>query len=448
MSRKRLFIIVAIVTLSIGAMAVIWTTSRSCSKQHVPEIEDVVEEDFITLFGIDFKEDEYLIDEGVIQSGQTISSIFSKYGVSPAVVDRTAKAADSVFSLRNIRAGNNYTALLTTDSTATLKHFIYEQNLTDYLVISFDGDSIDVHKEHKDITLKRHKHSGEIKSSLWNSVVGAGMPAMMSMELEEIYQWSIDFFGLQEGDHFTVIYDEKYVDSLSVGIGQVWGAIFNSGGKDYYAIPFKQGTKIEYWDEKANSLRKSMLKAPLKYSRISSRFSNSRLHPILKIRRPHHGVDYAAPSGTPVHAVADGTIIFRGWDSKGGGNTIKIRHARGMMTGYLHLRGFAKGISNGTRVSQGDLIGYVGSTGSSTGPHLDYRIWINGKPTDPLKLTAEPAEPITNDNMPYFELVKERILAELNGDIPEGYKVTQLDSLDVYKQTHTPSTSTSTSASE
>ncbi len=170
--------------------------------------------------------------------------------------------------------------------------------------------------------------------------------------MEDIYQWTIDFFGLQKGDSFTVVYDEKLIDSTLVGIGRIWGAKFTHADKEIYAIPFKQNDKIQYWEYGGASLRKQLLKAPLKFTRISSRFSNARLHPIYRVYRPHHGVDYAAPKGTPVHAVADGVVIFKGWGG-GGGNTLKIKHAGNLVTGYLHLSGYAKGIANGSRVSQG-----------------------------------------------------------------------------------------------
>ena len=175
-------------------------------------------------------------------------------------------------------------------------------------------------------------------------------------------------------------------------------------------------------------MRKNILKAPLKFSRISSGFSYSRLHPVHKVRRAHTGVDYAAPTGTPVRAVADGVVTFRGWGG-GGGNTLKIKHAGNLMTGYLHLSRFAKGISVGTRVSQGQLIGYVGSTGTSTGPHLDYRIWKNGTPINPLKVPQEPTEPISAQNREQFEYVRDRIIAELDGEVAPEEMITQLDSV-------------------
>ena len=196
----------------------------------------------------------------------------------------------------------------------------------------------------------------------------------------------------------------------------------------FVPVPFRQGGKIQYWEYDGGSLRKQMLKAPLKYTRISSKFTYARKHPIYKVYRPHTGVDYAAPKGTPVHAVADGVVTFKGWGG-GGGNTLKIKHAGNLMTGYLHLSGYAKGISKGSRVSQGQLIGYVGSTGASTGPHLDYRIWKNGTPINPLKIPQEPAEPISKENRATFEFVRDRIVAELNGEVKEGERITQLDSL-------------------
>jgi murein DD-endopeptidase MepM/ murein hydrolase activator NlpD len=177
-------------------------------------------------------------------------------------------------------------------------------------------------------------------------------------------------------------------------------------GKDFFAIPFEQDSSLSFFDEEGNSLRKTFLKAPLKFSRISSRFSNSRLHPVLKIRRPHHGVDYAAPTGTPVYSVGDGKIIAKAWDKKGGGNYIKIKHNGTYTTGYLHLNGFAKGIKVGDFVKQGDLIGYVGKTGLATGPHLDFRFYRNGKPVDPLKVDAPPVEPISEENKTIFDSIK------------------------------------------
>lgn len=378
--------------------------------------------------------DDYTTESGTIAQGETLGKILARYGVSAATVDRLDKASKDVFPLRQIRAGRPYTALMTQDSTRRLDYFVYEKDLVDYVVFGFKEDSITITQGQKDVTTRRQHRSSVIESSLWGAIMRDSLPYALAAELEEIYQWTVDFFGIQEGDNFTVIYDERMVDTTFVGIGRVWGAKFNHGGKEVYAIPFKQGDKVQYWEYDGASLRKQLLKAPLKFTRISSRFSRSRLHPVHRVYRPHLGVDYAAPTGTPVHAVADGVVSFKGWGG-GGGNTIRIKHAGNLETGYLHLSRFAKGINKGTRVKQGDLIGYVGSTGTSTGPHLDYRIWKNGVNIDPLKVPQEPAEPISAQNKAAFESVRDRIVAELNGTATPDMIVTQLDTLDIVADT-------------
>ena len=382
------------------------------------------------VYGIDAE--EYRLETGEVASGETLGKILGRYGISARAIDRLDRSAGEVFPLRNIRAGHPYTCFIHEDSLYAphLDYLAYEISPTEYVVFGFHGeDSVSIRKDLKPCTLRRTKKSAVITSSLWGSIMEHDLPYALAAEMEDIYQWTVDFFGIQKGDSFTVIYDERFIDdTVSVGIGRIWGAKFTQGGKEYYAIPFRQGGKIQYWEANGGSLRKQLLKAPLKYTRISSRFTYARKHPIYKVYRPHTGVDYAAPKGTHVHAVADGVVVFKGWGG-GGGNTLKIKHPGNLMTGYLHLSGYAKGISQGTHVSQGQLIGYVGSTGASTGPHLDYRIWKNGKPIDPMKVPQEPAEPISKENRPLFEFVRDRIMAELNGEVKPEERITQLDSL-------------------
>ena len=367
-----------------------------------------------------------------------MGQILSRHGISATTIDKLDKAAKDIFPLRQIRADHTYTAFTRKDSTGAVhtEYMVYEKDVINYVVFGFVGDSVSVTTGEKPVTLRRQMRSAVIESSLWGAIMRDSLPYALAAEMEDIYQWTVDFFGIQQGDHFTVIYDEKIVDTTHVGIGRIWGARFNHGGKDVYAIPFKQDDKIQYWEYDGASLRKQLLKAPLKFSRISSRFSRSRLHPVHRVYRPHLGVDYAAPKGTPVHAVADGVVTFKGWGG-GGGNTLKIKHAGNLVTGYLHLSGYAKGIKQGSRVSQGQLIGYVGSTGTSTGPHLDYRIWKNGVNIDPLKVPQEPAEPIAKKNIEAFEHIRDRIIAELNGTATPDMIVTQLDSVTL---TTTPQT--------
>lgn len=411
------------------ATALLLVALTACSGSKNEASEEAVEAPKNIRYGIDA--DLYRLETGEVQEGETVGRILNGFGVSARLIDKLDKASKEAFPLRNIRPGHKYTAFIHEDSLYTphLDYLAYEKSVSEYVVFGFVGDSVTITKGEKPTTVRRTKKSAVIESSLWGAIMEADLPYALAAELEDIYQWTVDFFGIQAGDDFTVIYDEKFIDdTVSIGIGRVWGAKFNHAGKTRYAIPFRQGDKLQYWEADGGSLRKNILKAPLKFSRISSGFSYSRLHPVHKVRRPHTGVDYAAPSGTPVRAVADGVVTFRGWGG-GGGNTIKIKHAGNLMTGYLHLRGFAKGIVVGARVTQGQLIGYVGSTGTSTGPHLDYRIWKNGTPINPLKVPQEPTEPINEKNRAKFEFVRDRIIAELEGEVKPEEIITQVDSI-------------------
>ncbi|MCF6357955.1 MAG: M23 family metallopeptidase [Draconibacterium sp.] len=244
-------------------------------------------------------------------------------------------------------------------------------------------------------------------------MVNSGQDPMLALELSDIFAWTIDFFAIQKGDRFRVIYDERFVDSTSIGIGEIYAVEFDHYGEPNYAFIFDQNNRLDYFDEKGKSLRKAFLKAPLKFSRISSRFSNSRMHPVLRIRRPHHGIDYAAPKGTPVMSIGDGTVIARAYQRRGGGNYLKIKHNSVYTTTYMHLNGFAKGVTTGSRVKQGQVIGYVGSTGLATGPHLDFRVHKNGSPVDPLKVKAPPVEPVKEENLARYNIVKDSLMNEL-----------------------------------
>lgn len=410
-------------------MAALFVLPVGCSSSN-EQREEEAERPVRLVYGI--PADPYRLETGEVLSGQTLGGILDDYGITARTIDKLDRAAKEVFPLRNIRPGRKYTLFLRADSLGEqelLDYMVYERNISEYVVFGFRGDSITITLGEKPTVTRRSKQTATISSSLWGAIQEANLPYALAADLEDIYQWTVDFFSIREGDSFTVIYDERFIDdTISVGIGRIWGAKFTHAGKDIYAIPYKQGEKIQYWEADGASLRKRLLKAPLKFSRISSKFSYSRLHPVHKVRRAHTGVDYAAPSGTPVRAVADGIVTFRGWGG-GGGNTIKIKHPGNLVTGYLHLSRFAKGIAVGKRVSQGDLIGYVGSTGTSTGPHLDYRIWKNGTPINPLTVPQEPTEPISAAHKERFEYVRDCIIAELEGTIAPDRVITQLDSV-------------------
>lgn len=405
---------------TILAIILITPFTACSSKQTEQERENIV-------FGINA--DNYTLERKMVERGDSWSKILGEYGIGTQKVVRLDQLTKEICPLRTIRAGSHYTTFTRQDSTALyLDYLVYEKSLVDYVVFAFVGDSVAVREGQREVEIRRKKSTAVISSSLWGAIMEAQLPYTLASEMEDIYQWTVDFFGIQEGDRFTVIYDEKFIDTLSVGIGRVWGAKFTHRGKDIYAIPFEQGGKLQYWEEDGGSLRKQLLKAPLKFTRISSKFSHARLHPVLKKYRPHHGVDYAAPMGTPVRAVADGVVTMKA-HKKADGNILKIKHPGNLSSGYLHLRGFAKGIKVGARVSQGQVIGYVGSTGYSTGPHLDFRLWKGSTPINPLKVPQKPTEPISKENKERFDKVKERIMAELNGEVPDSMKVTNLDSI-------------------
>lgn len=405
----------------------------------------------IFLYGIDTT--PYIVSKDSVRKGDTAGGILNRYGISARKIHNLEQKADSIFPLRKIRDDRMYTTFIRTvdDSTGTheiLDYMIYHINNTEYATFSFVGDSVHVTKSSLPVRIVRKSVTAEITSSLWGAIMKADLPYALADEFEDIFKWSVDFFGIQEGDSFSIIFDEKFVDSASVGIGRIYGARFNKGKKTIYAIPFAdENGKLSYWDYEGKSMKKQMLQAPLKYTRISSKFTYKRLHPVYRVYRPHTGVDYAAPMGTPVHSVADGVVTKAGWGG-GGGNTIKIKHSGGLETGYLHLKSFAKGIKVGARVSQGQTIGYVGSTGTSTGPHLDYRIWQNGKPIDPLQVTQQPSEPLTKKLMPQFEALRERLISEMDGTAPAEDFVTEDDLYRRAKKVVEPQDSTQQTAAE
>lgn len=352
--------------------------------------------------------DSFIIEHGEVEPNQNLSEILLPLGINYQQIDKLVNLSDSVFDLRKIRSGNPYAAFFSLDSA--IQYFVYEHNSIDYVVFDFT-DSVNLYMRQKDVVTTEKTASGEIESSLWNAMTGQGLDPMLAIDLSEIYAWSIDFFGLQKGDKFKLIYQEQSVDEESIGIGDVLCASFTHMDSVFYAIPFVQDSIESFFDQNGNSLRKAFLKAPLRFSRISSKFSGGRMHPILKVRRPHHGIDYAAPVGTPVEAIGDGKVISMSYNG-GAGKMVKIKHNSVYTTAYLHLSRYGN-ISVGSFVKQGEVIGYVGSTGLSTGPHLDFRFYKNGDPVDPLKVESPPVDPIKEENLEEFNKIKADVLKKL-----------------------------------
>ncbi|MFA5973723.1 MAG: peptidoglycan DD-metalloendopeptidase family protein [Lentimicrobiaceae bacterium] len=348
--------------------------------------------------------DSFKIDRDEVKPGENLGGIFTRLGVDQKIVGNLNTYTDGIFDIRKLRTGNTYTAMMSNDGGNKLKYFVYTINDTSYVIFDFN-DSLHVRTDSKEVVRSLKSISGVINSSLWTTMQEAGADPNMAVALANIYQWSIDFYAIQKGDSFKAIYEELSVDGKPISLGEIHSAVFDHNGKEYFAYRFAQGNITDYFDENGRNLRKEFLKAPLKFSRISSRFSNSRMHPILRIRRPHHGVDYAAPTGTPVHTVANGTVLKAAY-AGGGGRQVSIRHSNGYKTSYMHLSGFGPGIHAGTSVSQGQVIGYVGSSGLATGPHLDFRVYKNNVAIDPLKLESPPALPVMAKYMAKFDSLR------------------------------------------
>jgi len=416
-------IIITIVIIAIAVAGYYFYDTNKQKENSVVVASDTIQAPIKSNIIYGLNADTFLIETGKIEQGMFLSTLFEKYNVSSKLHSIVNKC-DSVFDVRHIKSGQKYSVFFSKDTSKGPSYIIYEKNKVDYVVFDLN-DTLNVYSGKKKVDIVINETGGEIRSSLWFAMKDAGVEPILANDLSEIYAWSIDFFGLQKGDKFKIIYEEKFINDTSIGYGKIIASYFEHYNDTIYAIPFTQDSILSFYDLKGNSLRKAFLKAPLKFSRVSSGFTYARKHPILKIVRPHLGVDYAAPSGTPVHALGDGVVIKKLY-TKGGGNYVKIKHNSVYSTGYMHLKGFAKGITVGTRVAQGQVIGYVGMTGLATGPHLDFRVWKNGKNINPLHVDAPPVEPIKDENKIAYE--KEKLRYKELIDKVE-YKIVEPDTL-------------------
>ena len=369
------------------------------------------EETEVEVNRLGFDPDTLAAYEGKIRRNEFFSNLLMRLGMRTQDSYLLSEACDSVFDVRKFRSGNRFEAyysgpqdssLNSVPDDAVLEYLVYERDAMSDLVVRcrppfsawVSEKPVEVTRKYAEVTIRR---------SLWEDMLDAGVSPLLILNLSDIYAWTVDFFALQKEDSFKVLYDEKTCDGKVIAVDTVRYAVFSHGGEEFPAIMFNQGDSGNiYWNDKGESMRKAFLKAPLQYSRISSGFSYARRHPITRRVQPHTGVDYAAPAGTPVMSIGDGKVTSAK-NEGAGGNTIRIRHNSVYSTAYLHLSRFAPGIRAGAMVHQGDVIGYVGSTGRSTGPHLDFRVWKNGSPINPLKMESPPAEPLDEENMPAFK---------------------------------------------
>ncbi len=379
----------------------------SCKKDEQPEEEKIiVEKPKTERFG--FYIEDYLVVYDTIEQGDTFGKLLGEQGFNATEIHNVVEKIKDSLNLKNIRVGRPYTLLKSLDAPHKLEALVYQADMINYSVIDFRAGEVKAYNRQKPVTIKRKIIVDSISGSLSATLDANGVSSALTHNLSSVYAWSVDFFKIQKGDAFGVIFNERYVnDTLYVGIESIEGSFFVHKGKKIYAFPFKRdsiGGSEEYFDEEAKALKSMFLKAPLKFSRISSRFSPKRFHPVQKTWKAHKGTDYAAPHGTPIMSTAHGTVETTGYTS-GNGNFVKIKHNNTYSTQYLHMSRIA--VKKGQRVSQGDVIGYVGSTGLATGPHVCYRFWKNGVQVDPLQMNFQSSEPLE-------EKYKERYFKQMN----------------------------------
>ena len=373
------------------------------------ESNAVVNENPTYLFG--FPEDSIDVIQGTIGQNMFLSTLLAEFGVSfKKVYDLSEKAKD-VFPVTNLRSGKPY-SIISTDTCFSPDYFIYQPNV--YRYVKFDlRDTAHVEIVENEIDTVRQSASGIISGSLWMTMQRQGISAALIDRMEDALAWSVDFYHIQNGDRFKLVYDQLYIKGEPAGVGALHGALYESGEKKFYSIHFKSSKYDGFFDEEGRTMKKAFLKSPVRYARISSRYNLRRFHPVLKRTRPHLGTDYAAPRGTPIMAVANGTVTHVAY-TKGNGNYVKIKHDKTYSTQYLHMSKFATGLKPGHKVKQGQTIGYVGSTGLATGPHVCFRFWKNGRQVNHMRENLPPPEPMDPIQLPDYYIVRDAVLSELS----------------------------------
>lgn len=359
--------------------------------------------------------DSFDVHNNKVERNQFLSNILSAYQVDPVTISKLADKSRAIFNVRKISAGNPYTIFTYKNNPQKAAYFIYQPNPIDYIVYDL-RDTLNVYAGKKDVAVRLETVASDINHSLYEALQRNGADPQLAIKLAEIYGWAIDFYAIGENDWFKIQYERRYVDDRPVDAGHIVSAVFSHKGKELSAFYFQTDstTKGEYYDEEGNSVRRAFLKAPLKFSRITSRYTKRRLHPVQKIWKAHLGTDYAAPRGTPIIATGNGVVTESAF-SKFNGNYVKIKHNGTYTTQYLHMS--KRAVRSGQRVQQGQVIGYVGSTGLATGPHVCYRFWKNGKQVDALKQNFRETTPLPSKFLSAFKAVvarEQEVLASLN----------------------------------
>ena len=380
-------------------------------KKVEPEIIQPKKEKIIKEFG--FILNNYEVKKDTIDRGDSFGLILEKNELYYPKIFNIVNEVKKVFDIRRVNVGRPYTILYSKDSIRKPEYFIYQPSSIDYLVVSL-GDSIYAEKKQKEVKLVEYEASGVIKSSLSETMQELGLSPLITNELSEIYAWNIDFFRLEKGDNFKILYTSKFIDdSIYIGLNRVHNSYFEHRGKPFYAIEYETDSIrgiTEYFDENGKNLRRAFLLSPVQFSRISSRYNLRRKIAYYGRVKPHYGTDFAAPVGTDIRATASGRVEKSGY-TRANGYYIKIKHNATYSTQYLHMR--KKGLKVGTQVKQGDKIGEVGMTGYTSGPHVCYRFWKNGKQVDPLRQKLPEAKPISDElrlkYLAYMEPIKYKL---------------------------------------
>ncbi len=410
--KRKLLMVVAAILIVVGGIAIVAVNRSQKTKGNGMEVvaDSVQMRDVVYKYGLPIE--EFVVKHDTIKPGETLAKVLMDYGLTAKKVYDLTQCPDTVFDVRKVRAGQPCALLADKDTVGLPRYFVYEESAKRYIVFDLMTDSV-MRGEYPSVWIEREV-GGEVESSLWNAMVDNGASPQLAVMLSHIFGWTVDFFGVQRGDAFRLIYEQEFVEEKPLQNFRVRAASFCASDSLFYAIPFVQDDEELYYNANGNSLEGAFLKAPLDYYRISSRFTNSRYHPVLRRYRAHHGVDYAAPTGTPVYAIGSGKVIAKGFQANGGGNYVKIRHNSTYTTTYMHLSRFAKGLQVGDMVAQKEVIGYVGSTGLSTGPHLDFRVYENGKPINPLTIKSQPKKPISEENRMAFNILRDSLVNRLS----------------------------------
>ena len=404
--------VIAIIIFVITAITTLLLFSIGENKKQGEEESTLECEEPVKNFKYGLPIDDYTVAYDTIRPGQTLAEILHGLGFTARQIHDLTQCPDSIFDARKIRPGQ-VCALFTSKDSAIAPHYlVYEENAKRF--VTFDlRDNYRAERGCNPSQWQESEVSGTVNVSLWETMIEKETSPLLAVEMSHIFGWSVDFFGIQKGDEFKLIYAQEFVEGKPMNNYRIHAASFRASGNLVYAIPFTQDGEELFYNIDGNSLEGAFLKAPLDFYRITSKFSNSRMHPVLKRRRAHHGVDYAAPVGTPVYAIGNGKVIDKGYQAKGGGNYVKIRHNSTYTTTYMHLSKFAKGLKVGDMVKQKQVIGYVGSTGLSTGPHLDFRVHEKGKPINPLTIKSQPKKPISEENREAFGILRDSLVTRL-----------------------------------